>query len=295
VQDDYTLSIDSLSNQISADTEAVLPIHLFGHPAKLDKIRTICEENNLLLIEDACQSIGSEYLGKTTGSFGDISVVSFGHKKHIDAGGGGAVLTDDSNIAQAIRKREETLPRRTDEYTSNLFDNYREIYYTIDDLKKLTSNAHALYEPLPDAFHDLFQYGFKSEWITGIQAGLDSLNEISTIRKEHAAIYRDRLQHPKITHPDPIGDPVLFRYSVRLESKELRDHIVSYLRERDYHVSTLYAPVPEQFGDEKPYHTTDRLARQTINLWVTPDIDSEYIRNCCIRVLEGIELFKNNK
>ena len=293
VQDDYTISVESLTEQISPDTEAVLSIHLFGHPARLDKIRTVCEENDLLLIEDACQSVGTKYMGQVTGSFGDISVVSFGHKKHIDAGGGGAVLTDDSAIAQDIRRAEKNIPRRDDAYISELFDAYRDIYYAIDDLKELATEPHALYESLPEAFHDLFQYGFKSKWIPNIRNGLNSLDEICQVRQNHATIYRNRLQHPKIVHPDPVGDPVYFRYSVQLESKELRDYLVSYLRKRDYHVSTLYTPIPPQFGDMSTYSSAEELAQQTVNLWVTPTVDSEYVRNCCSCLLEGIRRFYN--
>lgn len=291
VHDDYTISIDSLSDKISSDTEAVLAINLFGHPAKLDKIRTICQENNLLLIEDACQSIGTKYKGQITGTFGDVSVVSFGHKKHIDAGGGGAVLTDDLDMAQDIREAENSMPRRTDERISELFDKYRDIYYAIDDLRESTPEVHALYDPLPEAFHDLFQYGFKSQWIKNISAGLDSLDDICTTRKEHAEIYQNKLQHPQITHPDPLGDPVHFRYSIQLESKEIRDHLVSHLRKHNYHISTLYTPVPIQFGDKGEYSETKKLARQTVNLWVTPDVNSEYVRNCCSCILSGIKQY----
>lgn len=291
VQDDYTISVESLINEISSETDAVLAIHLFGHPAKMDEIKRICKQNDLLLIEDACQSLGTKYKSEVTGSLGDISVISFGHKKHIDAGGGGAVLTDDSDLAKDIRNTEKTIPRRKDDYISNLFDGYRDIYYTVDKLREQTSDAKALYRPLPEAFSDLFHYGFKPKWSKDIQSGFNSLDEICRIRQNHATIYRDELQHPKIIHPKPIGEPVYFRYSVQMENKKLRDHIVSHLRKHDYHVSTLYTPVPQQFGDNQGYETTDLLARRTINLWVSPKVDAEYVQNCCNCLLEGIKQF----
>jgi len=83
--------------------KAVIPVHVFGHPSDMDKLLEVCEENNIDIIEDATESLGSEYKGKKTGSFGKAGCFSFNGNKIITAGGGGMIVTDDEVLANKIR------------------------------------------------------------------------------------------------------------------------------------------------------------------------------------------------
>ncbi|MFJ8064184.1 LegC family aminotransferase [Psychrobacillus sp. NPDC096426] len=78
---------------------AVVPMHTFGHPVKLEELQIICKKYHLVLVEDAAESLGSYYKGKHTGSFGKVSALSFNGNKIITTGGGGAILTDDEELA----------------------------------------------------------------------------------------------------------------------------------------------------------------------------------------------------
>lgn len=78
---------------------AVVPMHTFGHPVDLDSLLDICERYNLVLVEDAAESLGSYYKGKHTGSFGLVNAVSFNGNKIMTTGGGGAILTNDEKLA----------------------------------------------------------------------------------------------------------------------------------------------------------------------------------------------------
>lgn len=78
---------------------AVVPMHTFGHPVDLDKLMEICAKYHLILIEDAAESIGSFYKGKHTGNFGLVTAVSFNGNKTITTGGGGAILTNNEELA----------------------------------------------------------------------------------------------------------------------------------------------------------------------------------------------------
>jgi aminotransferase in exopolysaccharide biosynthesis len=71
---------------------AVVPMHTFGHPVELDELMTVCQKWNILLVEDAAESLGSFYKGKHTGTLGDFGAVSFNGNKIITTGGGGMVL-----------------------------------------------------------------------------------------------------------------------------------------------------------------------------------------------------------
>lgn len=82
---------------------ACIPVHIFGHPARIDWIADICRKYKIKLIEDAAESAGSKYKGKQTGSFGLIGVQSFNGNKIITTGGGGMLLTDDKYLAEKAK------------------------------------------------------------------------------------------------------------------------------------------------------------------------------------------------
>jgi len=83
--------------------KAIIPVHVFGHPADMDELIKICEKNNIDIIEDATESLGSEYKGRKTGSFGKAGCFSFNGNKIITAGGGGMIVTDNKKIADRAR------------------------------------------------------------------------------------------------------------------------------------------------------------------------------------------------
>ena len=83
---------------------ACVPMHTFGHPADLDALVTVCDRWNLVLIEDAAESMGSYYKGRHTGTFGDIGVLSFNGNKIMTTGGGGMLL-----LGEALGKRAKHL------------------------------------------------------------------------------------------------------------------------------------------------------------------------------------------
>lgn len=82
---------------------AVVPVHTFGHPVELDELLTICTKWNLVMIEDAAESLGSLYKGKHTGTLAPLAAVSFNGNKIITTGGGGMVLCQDTKLAARIK------------------------------------------------------------------------------------------------------------------------------------------------------------------------------------------------
>jgi len=83
--------------------KAIIPVHVFGHPADMEPLRATCESRRITIIEDATESLGSEYNGKMTGSLGKIGCFSFNGNKIITTGGGGMVVTDNKALSERIR------------------------------------------------------------------------------------------------------------------------------------------------------------------------------------------------
>lgn len=102
----------SLINRFTGKTiRAIVPMHTFGHPVDMDGMCEVCQKYSLAIVEDAAESLGSTYRGKHTGRFGRISTLSFNGNKIVTTGGGGAILTDDPEIAS--RSKHLTTTART--------------------------------------------------------------------------------------------------------------------------------------------------------------------------------------
>lgn len=107
--DDYLKEISELradgcfNKKTGRRIKAVLPMHTFGHPADLDSLVEVCRHYRLEMVEDAAESLGSYYKGRHTGNWGRVSALSFNGNKVITTGGGGAILTNDSEIAKIAK------------------------------------------------------------------------------------------------------------------------------------------------------------------------------------------------
>jgi perosamine synthetase len=100
-----TLNIDpnEIQGRITKNTKAILPVDYAGHPADLDEILDLAERHGLVVIEDACHSLGAEYKGRSGGSISHMTVFSFHPVKHITTGEGGMVVTNNSELAKRVK------------------------------------------------------------------------------------------------------------------------------------------------------------------------------------------------
>ena len=98
IDDTLCLSPEGIKAAITEDTKAVILVHMCGAMAKLDEIIQICEENNIILLEDTAQALGGSYKGKALGTYGKVGAFSFDFFKIITAGEGGAIITSDPAV-----------------------------------------------------------------------------------------------------------------------------------------------------------------------------------------------------
>ena len=100
----FNMNPDALEAAISPRTKAIVPVHLYGHPADMDPILEVAQKNKLIVIEDAAQAHGAKYKGRSSGSIGDIGCFSFYPAKNLGAcGEGGAITTSNPEYARKIR------------------------------------------------------------------------------------------------------------------------------------------------------------------------------------------------
>src|ERR1700731_3332299 len=99
----HTIDVTGIERAITSRTKAILPVHLYGHPAHMDPIRQLAEQRGLIVIEDACQAHGARYKGRRAGSLGHAAAFSFYPGKNLGAyGDGGMVVTNDRDMAKRL-------------------------------------------------------------------------------------------------------------------------------------------------------------------------------------------------
>ena len=126
-KDTMGMSASALKNYLETNTEqkngkcynkksgnvisACIPMHTFGHPCRIDEIASLCQEHNIILIEDSAESMGSVYKGRATGTFGRAGILSFNGNKCVTTGAGGMLITDDEAIAERAKYISTTAKR----------------------------------------------------------------------------------------------------------------------------------------------------------------------------------------
>lgn len=222
-----TLNIDpeDIAKRITNKTKAIIPVDYAGHPADLESIIELAQENKLTVIEDACHALGATYKGRQVGGICDMTVFSFHPVKHITTGEGGMVTTNDGDLAEKLR----------------LFRSHG----IAGDARQRQAKGQWYYEMV-----DL-GYNYRLTDI-GCALGLSQLKKLGdnlTRRREVAARYRTALEDiPGIILPQVRRDviPSWHLYPVRLHTTHLggkRREIFSALRAENIGVNVHYIPV----------------------------------------------------
>jgi UDP-2-acetamido-2-deoxy-ribo-hexuluronate aminotransferase len=199
-----TMNLDPgrIEGSITRRTKAIVPVHIFGHPADMERIQAMAKEHSLSVIEDCAQSFGAAINGKRTGSFGDAGCFSFYPSKNLGAfGDGGMVVLGDDAIAADIRKlrnhgtvgayRHESIGfnSRLDEIQAAVLlvklrriDSYNQQRRQIAALyDTLLSDAVALPIERPGCFHVYHQYTIRTAKRNELQSRLRESNVSSVV------------------------------------------------------------------------------------------------------------------
>jgi perosamine synthetase len=172
--DNFGLCPESIESKITTRTKAIIVVHIFGNPAKMDEIMAIANKHNLFVIEDCAQAPLSKYKDKYVGAIGDIGVFSLNYHKHIHTGEGGVLITNNEVLSQKIQlirnHAENSVHAMGFQTEMNLFGfNYRmteiEAAIGIEQLKKLP-------QLIEDRIQNANYFAEKIGQIPGIKAPL---------------------------------------------------------------------------------------------------------------------------
>ncbi len=204
----YNIDPEKIEEKITDRTKAIMAVHLYGKPAKMDKIKAIAEQYGLRLIEDAAQAHGAEYKGKKVGSLGDAAGFSFYPGKNLGAlGDAGAVVTDDKSLADKVRA----------------LGNYGSDY-----------KYHHIYQGHNSRLDEL-QAAF-------LRIKLRNLERWTADRRNTAKLYEQQMKHSDILLPTEVEEEKHVYHIFAIRSNR-RDELEKYLNEKGIGTNKHY-PIP---------------------------------------------------
>ena len=244
IEEDYfCLCPDSIRASITEKTKAIMPVHLYGHPANMEEIQKIADEHDLLVFEDAAQAHGASLNGKQVGTFGTFAGFSLYPTKNMTSGEGGMVTTADETVARNVRLlRNQGMEKRYANELVGLNNRMTDIHAAIGrvQLKKVAA------------------------WTEQRQANAKFLNE--------------NLEGVVVPPVAPGAVHVYHQYTIRVQDTD-RDRFMEALRDEYQIGSGVYYPIPNHrlpslapFAPGLDLPVTEKAAREVVSLPVHPSL-----------------------
>lgn len=253
--DSFCLSPESIEASITERTKAIMPVHLYGHPANMDAILDIAKRHDLLVFEDAAQAHGASLDGRRVGSFGAFSAFSLYPTKNMTSGEGGMVTTSDPQIARRVKLlRNQGMEKR---YANEVVG-----------LNNRMTDVHAA--------------------IGRVQ--LTKIDAWTKQRQANAAFLDAHLEGVVVPPVAPGAVHVYHQYTIRVVGTD-RDRFMEALRDEWQVGSGVYYPIPNhRLPSLAPYApgldlpATEKAAREVVSLPVHPSLSKADLE----RIVEAV-------
>jgi dTDP-4-amino-4,6-dideoxygalactose transaminase len=248
----FNICPKAIAAAITSKTKAIMPVHLFGQPADVTAILALCEQHNLKLIEDCCQSFGARINGKQTGAIGHASGFSFFPSKNLGAfGDGGLATTNNDETAAKIRQ---------------LRNHGSDVRY----------------------YHDVIGYNSRLDEMQAVvlRAKLKHIDEYNQGRRRVAKLYAELLAGLPLEIPfeDGLGEHVYHQYTLLCDR---RDDVMAALQAKQIGCAVYY-PVPlhqqNAFKEDcagLTFPMTESVAARCFSLPICPFLTDEEIHEIC--------------
>ncbi|EGK8203299.1 lipopolysaccharide biosynthesis protein RfbH [Campylobacter coli] len=289
------VDVTQLEKALSSKTKAIMIAHSLGNPFNIKVIKEFCDKNNLWLIEDNCDALGSKYEGKYTGTWGDIGTSSFYPAHHITMGEGGAVYTDNPLLKKIILSMRDW---GRDCWCKSGKDNTCGCRFTQQ------------FGSLPKGYDHKYVYshfGFNLK-ATDMQAAigcaqLEKLPEfIEKRQKNYQKLYNGlkNLSELHLVETQPNSQPSWFGFMITLKDgvKFTRNEITSFLEEYNIQTRTLFAgniirhPAFDSLEKDKDYRVvgnlevTEKIMNDSFWIGVYPGMSEEMIEYMIYKIQE---------
>jgi dTDP-4-amino-4,6-dideoxygalactose transaminase len=255
----FNINTELIEDSITRDTKAIMPVHLYGHPAEMKAISDIAEDHDLIIIEDACQAHGAIYHGKKVGSFG-TGAFSFYPTKNMTTGEGGMITTNDAEVARKARM----------------------------------TRAHGSQQRY---LHEMMGYNLRMTDIAAA-IGLVQLGKVdgyNAARRKNAAMLSEGLKDiPGIVVPNVRNgcEHMFHQYTLRVNN---RDELVNKLSQQGIGTGVYYPiPIHKQplyvdLGYKDSLPECEKAATEAVSLPVHPGVSEEDVNVIIEAVIAGVE------
>ncbi len=285
----YTIDPEEIEKKITDRTTALIPVHLYGQCADMDRILDIADKHNLRVIEDCAQAVGAMYKGNRAGSMGDAGCISFFPTKNLGCcGDGGMIITNDEDIYR--------LSRALRTHGSGL-----DALYAYGQLNNMEINEDEIdFENNMPKYYNYID-GYNSR-LDAVQAGildvkLQYLEEWNDRRRQIAEIYNRGIKNPLITKPYVEEGNVHIYYVYVIETNN-RNELRHYLEEKGIKTG-VYFPVPfhKQVVFENldcindTYPNAEYVACHTLVLPMFPELTDDEVG----KVIATVNAWNNNE
>jgi perosamine synthetase len=266
----YGLDPEDVERKIDKKTKAIMPIHYGGCPCLIKELAQIARKHNLLLIEDAAESLGAAIDGKKVGTFGDCAILSFCSNKVITTGEGGAVLTNSAELYEKLKLVRSHGRAETSNYFS-----------TTEYMDYVTLG-----------------YNFRMSDITAA-LGIAQLKKVDRIidrRREIAENFSARLsviRELDIPHPPDGFSHIYQMYTIRMkDGQEKRDALLTHLSKNGIMAKVYFPPVHfahfyrNRLGYNCELPVTEKVSREVLTLPIYPSLVEEEINYIVDNVID---------
>ncbi len=259
--DETTFGLDpkKIHSSITSKTKAIMPMDYGGSSCQIFELQKIAKEHNLLLLEDAAESLGAKVMNKKVGSIADSSIFSFCGNKVITTGEGGAVVTNSKEIFEKLKLIRSH--GRID--TKNYFENPQIENY------------------------EILGYNWRMSTITaalGISQ-IQKLDRLIKLRKENAKYITERIsKFQEITPPNvPKGHEHIYQmYTIRLKNQKLRDGLHDFLIKKQIFSKIYFSPIHTTSFYKRKFPTdntllpiTEKISEEVLTLPMYPNMTNE--------------------
>ena len=261
---DFNIDVHKLERKITPRTKAIVPVHLFGQSCDIDAIADICRPRGIKIIEDNAQSIGSEYISESnrakTGTIGHIGCTSFFPSKNLGCyGDGGAIFTNDRNLADKIR----------------MIAHHGQSKKYYHDIIGVNSRLDAIQASILNVkLRELDDFISRRQMVASFYD-----QKISGINDLHIPSRKSNTNH------------VFHQYTLRIKSNR-RDELKKHLAEIGI-PSMIYYPIPlykqnayKSYYDGPPLRVTEMLCKQVLSLPIHTEMTEDQLQYICENVID---------
>lgn len=265
----FAIDPESVREKITEKTKAIMPMHYGGTTAeKIKELKELADEKEILLLEDAAESLGSNLNGKKAGTFGNSAIFSFCANKVITTGEGGAVVTDSKEAYEKLK----LLRSHGRAENENYFDSAKHMDYVS------------------------LGFNFRMSSITAALAvsQLKKLGEIISMRREAAKMYDESLRNLVSIPPNDTSFNVYQMYTIMLESPEKRNMLKKHLEENGIMSKIYFHPVHtthfyNTLGYDDKLPETEQVSESVLSIPIFAGMSSEEITYVCSKIREFVK------